>query len=232
MTIDLSGTPDEELFAALGHLHRTTAVGARVEVALGPRSDRGRLADIARCAGFTDVVLRSSRLRATRARTLASTLGPALRLVVCGLNPSLYAADVGIGFARPGNRFWPAMLEAGLVERDRDPLAAYALGIGMTDLAKRATARADELTIEEYRDGLACLDRLCAWLAPRAICMVGLDGWRKVVDRKAVPGWQAAAVGGRPVYLMANTSGLNARVPVSEFARHLRAAVAPPPCDR
>ncbi|MES1167567.1 MAG: histidine kinase dimerization/phospho-acceptor domain-containing protein, partial [Oleiharenicola lentus] len=96
-------------------------------------------------------------------------------------------------------------------------------GIGMTDVVKRATPRADELTAEEYLTGLARLERLCAWLRPGAVCFVGLAGWR-TLHRKAVAGVQPETLGGRPVYVMPSTSGLNARVPLAELAVHLRAA--------
>ena len=62
-------------------------------------------------------------MQATRARSLPDTVGPGMRLLVCGLNPSVYSADAGIGFARPGNRFWPAAIAAGIVTVDRDPRA-------------------------------------------------------------------------------------------------------------
>jgi Uracil DNA glycosylase superfamily/Methyltransferase domain len=115
----------------------------------------------------------------SRARTLPDYVGPRMKLLVCGLNPSLYAADVGVGFARPGNRFWPAALAAGLVSRDRDPMHALeAHGIGMTDLCKRATRAADELTRREYVDGIARVQRLVEWLRPAAVCFVGFAGWR------------------------------------------------------
>ena len=148
-----------------------------------------------------------------------------MRLLVCGLNPSVYAADAGVGFARPGNRFWPAALAAGLVTRDRD--ARHALAhhrVGMTDLVKRATRRADELSREEYRAGAARVERLVTWLRPGAICFVGIGGYRDAVDRTAVVGVQPGTFGGLPVYVMPNTSGLNARVPPAELAEHLRAA--------
>jgi TDG/mug DNA glycosylase family protein len=96
----------------------------------------------------------------------------------------------------------------------------------MTDLVKRATARADELSRDEYRAGLARVGRLVRWLQPGAVCFVGLAGWRNAVDRKAVPGAQPDGIGGRPVYVMPSTSGLNARVPAAELADHLRAAAA------
>jgi TDG/mug DNA glycosylase family protein len=149
-----------------------------------------------------------------------------MRLLVCGLNPSVYSADAGIGFARPGNRFWPAAIAAGLVTSARDTRAALAAGIGMTDLVKRATPRADELTRDEYRAGLSRVERMVQWLQPGAVCFVGLAGWRAAVDRHAVAGVQPDAIGGRPAYVMPSTSGLNARTPPSELADHLRAALA------
>ena len=163
--------------------------------------------------------------RATRARTLPDTVGAGMRLLVCGLNPSVYAADAGVGFARPGNRFWPAALAAGIVTTDRSPDRALAdHGVGMTDLVKRATPRADALTADEYRAGVERVRRLVAWLRPGAVCFVGLAGWRAAVDRKAVAGVQTADLGGVPVYVMPSTSGLNARVPPAALADHLRAA--------
>jgi len=149
-----------------------------------------------------------------------------MRLLVCGLNPSIHAADAGVGFVTPGNRFWPAALAAGLVTRDRDPRHALeAHGIGMTDLVARATTRADELAPDEYRTGLARLDRLCRRWQPGAVCMVGLAGWRAAVDRKTVAGRQGRQLGGRPVYVMPSTSGLNAATSLEALTDHLRAAL-------
>jgi len=133
--------------------------------------------DLVEGAGF-EVVTRSP-LTLRRLRTLPDWVAPDMRLMLCGLNPSLYSADAGVNFARPGNRFWPAMLAAGLVTVDRDPPHALrAHGIGMTDLVKRASVAAAELTTAEYAAGVARMERLCARLQPRAICMVGLAGWR------------------------------------------------------
>ncbi len=164
---------------------------------------------------------------AMRARTLPDLVGPRMRLLMCGLNPSLYAADAGVGFARPGNRFWPAALAAGIVSRDRDPRHALEHhGIGMTDLVKRATVGAQELTAEEYRAGAARVGRLVQWLRPGAICFVGLTGYRTAVDRKAVAGVQPDPFAGVPAYVMPNPSGLNAHTNPAELADHLRAAAA------
>jgi TDG/mug DNA glycosylase family protein len=239
----------EQLPRALADLHHALAVGAPAHLLMlqgesgaWPDDDfAGRwfaawepdaLRDVLVGAGFE--VLRCEleadsqwiHVRVVRARTLPDTVGPGMRLLVCGLNPSVYSADAGIGFARPGNRFWPAAIAAGLVTVDRDTRAALAAGIGMTDLVKRATPRADELTRDEYRAGLARVERLVQWLQPGAVCFVGLAGWRAAVDRKAVAGVQPDGIGGRPAYVMPSTSGLNARVPPSELADHLRAALA------
>jgi TDG/mug DNA glycosylase family protein len=167
------------------------------------------------------------RVTARRARTLADHVGPGMRLLLCGLNPSLYSADRGVNYARPGNRFWPALLGAGLATVDRDPADALRRhGVGTTDLVKRATVAASELTREEYDAGVARLTRLCAWLRPGALCLVGLAGWRAAVDRRATTGWQTATVGGVPVYLMPSTSGLNASTQHAGFVDHLLAATA------
>ncbi len=158
-----------------------------------------------------------------RALTLPDTVGPDMDVLVCGLNPSVYSAEAGVGFGRPGNRFWPAALAAGLVTIDRDPRAALTNnGVGMTDLVKRATPRADELTIEEYRQGLERVRWLCEWLKPRAVCFVGLSGWRAAVDRHAKPGWQPGDIGGSAVYVMPSTSGLNAHAQLADLTDHLR----------
>jgi len=163
--------------------------------------------------------------RLRRDRTLPDTVGPGMRLLVCGLNPSVLSADIGVGFARPGNRYWPAALAAGLVSRDRDTRHALVHhGIGMTDLVKRATPRADALTTDEYRDGVGRVGRLVEWLQPGAVVMVGLAGWRATVDRKAVAGLQDEPFGGRPVYVMPSTSGLNASSRLEDLTAHLAAA--------
>lgn len=165
------------------------------------------------------------RVWARRARTLPDTVGPRMRLLVCGLNPSLYAADAGVGFARPGNRFWPAAVEAGLVTRERDGWHALRHhGLGMTDLVKRATTSAAELSPSEYRAGADRVERLARWLRPGAVCFVGLAGWRAAVDRRASAGVQPGGFGGVPVYLMPSTSGLNASSRLGDLVAHLRAA--------
>lgn len=163
-----------------------------------------------------------------RERTLADTVGPGMELLLVGLNPSLYSADVGVGFARPGNRAWPALLASGLASVDRDPIDLLVRhGIGMTDMVKRATRAADELDADELRVGLDRLDALCRWLRPAAVCVLGITGWRTATcDRTAVLGAQRIRLGGRPVHVAPNPSGLNAHTGVDDLVGHLRAALA------
>jgi TDG/mug DNA glycosylase family protein len=152
-----------------------------------------------------------------------------MRLLVCGLNPSIYSADAGVGYARPGNRFWPAALDAGIVTEVLDPVHALTVdGVGMTDLVKRATVAASELTKDEYAHGVGRLAWLVARYEPGAVVFVGLAGWRAAVDRRAQPGPVAGGFAGAPAYVMPSTSGLNARTSLADLTGHLRAAASPP----
>lgn len=248
-----------DLPLALADLHRALPVGASVRLKLFAGAgavvsaddlpgrlltlwDPDQLALLAEGAGFTDIATEVRRigvgrgtdhlhLTASRARTLPDTVGPAMRLLVCGLNPSLHSADAGIPYAGPGNRFWVALDRAGLLSPGavRDPWRLLAEGkVGVTDLVKRASPRAAELTIAEYRHGLVRLERLCTRLEPDAMVAVGLSGWQAAVDRRARPGWQDRRLGPTPVYVMPSTSGLNCAVGLDALVEHLQAAAAPP----
>jgi TDG/mug DNA glycosylase family protein len=246
--------PRAQLPLALARLHWALGPGAPFvlyvrlgdrEGALGEDGDfpgrffsewrEGGLHDVLVGAGFDVDEIREDRghsaeflvAHARRARSLPDTVGAGMRVLVCGLNPSLYAADRGVGYARPGNRFWPAARAAGLVVRDRDPLDALASHrVGMTDLVKRATRTASELEVGEYRTGVARLERVVDWLRPRVVCFVGLAGWRVALDRDAGPGRQPQDFAGAPAYVMASTSGANAHAQIDELTTHLRAVVA------
>ncbi len=167
-------------------------------------------------------------IRARKSFTLPDYVRPKLKLLICGLNPSPYAAKTGIPFGRPGNRFWPAALRAKLVERERDPLDALNCGVGFSDLVKRTTRAASELGTEEYEHGLKRLEDLVRLMRPASLCFVGLAGWRAAVERKAQPGWIENGFAGRPAYLMPSTSGLNTHTDTAALARHLRRAARPP----
>jgi TDG/mug DNA glycosylase family protein len=153
---------------------------------------------------------------------LADLVRPGLRVLFCGYNPSIYAADRGVPFARPGNRFWPAVLASGLLTVDRDPWHAVThRRVGFTDLVKRATAAAAELSRDELRAGLGRVTAICEWLAPEIVCFLGIGGWRDLVDRTAVAGWQDDGLGPSRVYVMPNPSGLNASTQHEGFVEHL-----------
>jgi TDG/mug DNA glycosylase family protein len=164
-------------------------------------------------------------VEATRLRTLPDSVGPGMRLLIVGLNPSPLSADMGVGFFRAGNRFWPAALASGIVTRDRDTHHALVEhAVGFSDLVKRATAGAKEITVDEYRAGAERVRALVAWLHPATVLFAGLDGYRKVVDRHAVAGWQDSDFAGARCYVMPNPSGLNAHTNVADLAAHLRNA--------
>jgi double-stranded uracil-DNA glycosylase len=221
--------PPDELPLALAELHRSLPVGDPVRCSF-PGGTDDRLVDLFTGAGFTEIRLSPGSpptVEAVRARTLPDFVGPGMRMLVVGLNPSLHAADAGVGYVTPSNRFWKAALEVGLVTVDRDPWHALRHhGVGMTDLVKRATRRADELHADEFRGGVARVDRLCARLQPGVVCVVGLAGWRAAVDRRATVGLQDHQLGGRPVHVMPSTSGLNASSQLPDLVAHLRAALA------
>jgi TDG/mug DNA glycosylase family protein len=226
----VDGRLGAELFAGEGELRSDDDLPGRRFVLWDPEELRDLLAGAGFAVGRLEVTDRGDDLRrllveATRLRTLPDTVGPDMRLLVCGLNPSLVAADAGVGFAGPTNRFWKALRLAGLSEVDRDArLLLQRDGIGMTDQVKRATRAASELRAADYRSGVARLERLVARTQPAALCVVGLAGWRAAVDRSARPGWQPDTGWAAPVYVMPSTSGLNAGTSLDELATHLAAA--------
>jgi double-stranded uracil-DNA glycosylase len=154
---------------------------------------------------------------------LGPIVGPGLRVLFVGINPSLRSAEVGHHFARPGNRFWPTLFAAGFTPRrlrpqDDHELLAY--GIGVTNIADRPTRAADELSLDELRDGAAELERVVARCTPRLVAVVGLTAYRLAFMRpRAVMGLQPATIGGRPVWVLPNPSGLNAHYKPADFAR-------------
>ncbi len=176
----------------------------------------------------------AAELERAREKTIPDVLpgpgDPPLRVLFCGINPGLVSAATGHHFARPGNRFWPVLHESGFTPRllrpcEQGELAG--LGLGITNMAPRATARADELTDDELVAGGERLRALVAEHAPAWLAVVGIGAYRTAFRRpKAVVGEQA---GEREpgVWVLPNPSGLNAHwsreAMVAEFAR-LRAA--------
>jgi TDG/mug DNA glycosylase family protein len=220
---------------ALADAHWESSVGARLELRV--RATRvltdARVAALVEGAGFFEAELARDDggfvVRAVRARTLPDVVGPGMRLLCVGLNPSLCSADRGVGFARPGNRFWPAARAAGIVAADLDRDTRRALfdhAVGFTDLVKRATVGAAELAPSEYTAGASRVGALVAWLRPQVVCFLGVTGYRDAIDRHAQLGWQPDGFAGAGAYVMPNPSGLNAHAQIPDLAAHLRAAYA------
>lgn len=221
--LDLRACPAVALPGALAELYDRTAVDDVVAARFARDLDAQVLADVVEGGSFRVLGVVRGAHRLVRVRSLPDRVAPGLRVLMCGLNPSLWSADAGVDFARPGNRFWPAALASGLVTRDRDPKhALVAHRVGRTDLVKRATVRADELAPEEYVAGGARVARLCRLVAPRVLCVVGVTGWRVAVDRRARLGLQPARIGDTLVYVMHNPSGLNAHARVEDLAASMR----------
>jgi TDG/mug DNA glycosylase family protein len=159
--------------------------------------------------------------------TLADLLAPALDVVFVGINPSIYSAERGHYFARPGNRFWPCVSRSILTQpiraaRAAEPLGPaddallLAYGIGFTDVVKRPTAKASDLAPRELADGVAALLAKIERYAPRIACFHGVTGYRCVHrlltgdDEPLVLGLQAVRVGATRVFVVPNPSGANA----------------------
>ena len=141
-------------------------------------------------------------------------IGPDLRVLFCGINPGLYSAATGFHFARPGNRFWPALHAAGFTPRRFDPSEhrrLLELGYGLTNLVNRGTAAADELTSAELVDGGRKLAAKVRRYRPRAVAFVGLGAYRTAFGRpRATLGLQGEPLEGADVWVLPSPSGLNA----------------------
>jgi TDG/mug DNA glycosylase family protein len=157
------------------------------------------------------------------AKPVPDVLGPDLDVLFCGINPSLASAAAGHHFARPGNRFWPALHASGFTPRRFEPAEdglLPALGLGITNVVDRPTRAAAELSDAELHAGFAALEALVARIRPRVLAMVGIGAWRVVSgDRRAGVGLQGRTVGARPVWVLPNPSGLNATHQLPELAR-------------
>ncbi len=174
------------------------------------------------------------QLESFRDALVPDLVGPGLRLLFVGINPGLWTAAVQTHFAHPGNRFYPALLEAGIIERridpsagmtDEDRAAFVARGLGVTNVVPRATTRADELSREELRAGGAALVRRVEEWAPRVVAVAGITAYRTAFGRpRAAAGRQPERWGSSEVWVVPNPSGLNAH----ETVRTLATAYAAP----
>jgi TDG/mug DNA glycosylase family protein len=179
--------------------------------------------------GFT-----RAELEAFRDREVDDLLGPELRLLFVGINPGLWTAAVNTHFAHPGNRFYPALALAGIIELEVDRSAGMTdaervhlreRGIGITNLVRRATARADELSREELHEGGQRLLALVAERRPRVVAIAGVTAFRHAFgERRASAGRQSqtpeeqARWSGAALWVVPNPSGLNAHETVTSLA--------------
>ena len=175
------------------------------------------------------------RPRPTRAELLAAgaagvevrdVIAPGLRVLFCGINPGLYTAYTGHHFARPGNRFWPALHRAGFTERQLDASEERTLldrGYGVTNVVPRVTATAAELAPAEYVEGGRLLRAKVAEYRPRVLAVLGVGAYRTAFDRpRAELGEQAEGIEGTRVWVLPNPSGLNAHYQLDALAALFR----------
>ncbi len=171
-------------------------------------------------------------LQAASGRTVPDVIASGLDVLFCGINPGLYSAATGHHFARPGNRFWPALSGAGFTDRLLDPSEERLLldaGCGITNLVRRATATAAALSDAELAEGRSELDRKVQQYAPHHVAVLGIGAYRTAFGRRgATIGKQPEQLGSTCLWVLPNPSGLNAHYQLPDLVHlfgELRAAV-------
>jgi double-stranded uracil-DNA glycosylase len=159
-------------------------------------------------------------------RTTEDLLDRDLKVLFCGINPGIYSAATGFHFARPGNRFWKVLHLAGFTDRQLDPSEEHellGLGYGITSLVSRTTARADQLTEEEYVKGGKILVRKIKRFHPRMVAFLGIGAFRTAFGHPTAKiGLQAEKINNSDIWLLPNPSGLNANYQVDDFVKLFR----------
>src|SRR5512138_3244096 len=165
-------------------------------------------------------------LIAARDKTVRDVIAPGLRVLFCGINPGLYSGATGHHFARPGNRFWPTLHQAGFTPRLLDPREERELltrGYGITNLVPRATATADELAPEELVSGRGRLETKVKRYQPQIVAVLGIGAYRTAFARRDVAlGRQPEALANAVVWVLPNPSGLNAHYQLAGLVEHFR----------
>jgi len=179
--------------------------------------------------GFT-----RSELEKFRGTTVPDLVGPGLRLLFVGINPGLWTAATQTHFAHPGNRFYPALLRAGVIDRpidrgvgmtDDDRRYLVERGIGITNLVARATPRAAELTGPELRAGAGRLHEFVTEHQPKVVAVAGVTAYRTAFDEpRARAGKQPDPIDGAELWIVPNPSGLNAHETIDTLVHAYRAA--------
>jgi TDG/mug DNA glycosylase family protein len=154
-------------------------------------------------------------LLAAQNKTVRDVIAPDLHVLFCGINPGLYSAVTGHHFARPGNRFWPTLYQAGYTSRLLDP--------SITNLVPRATAAADELVPEELIAGRRRLESKVKRYQPQVVAVLGISAYRTAFAQKVVMlGPQPERLANSIVWVLPNPSGLNAHYQLADLAEHFR----------
>jgi double-stranded uracil-DNA glycosylase len=162
-------------------------------------------------------------LAAAHGRSIPDVIAADLKVLFCGINPGLWSAATGHHFARPGNRFWPALHRGGFTPRQLRPdeqteLLAFRLGI--TNVVARGTAGADELTATELVAGGRSLAGKLRRYRPAWLAVLGIGAYRVAFDKRAAElGRQPEPIAGTPVWLLPNPSGLNAHFSLDRLAQ-------------
>ena len=167
-----------------------------------------------------------AELEAARDKTIKDVIGPGLRVLFCGINPGLYSGATGHHFARPGNRFWPALHRSGFTPRLLFPYEERELlehRLGITNVVARTTAVASELSPDEYVAGGKRLVRKVKRYEPRFLAVLGVGAYRIAFDDKdAGVGPQEQTIGDTRVWVLPNPSGLNAHYQLPALAKEFR----------
>lgn len=166
------------------------------------------------------------QLLAATEKTVRDVIAPDLRVLFCGINPGLYTAAVGHHFARPGNRFWPALFAGGFTERLLSPFDERELlksGYGITNVVQRTTATADQLMKEEIIAGGERLRAKVLRYRPKVLAVLGMGAYRLAFNKpKASIGRQDDQIGQTILWVLPNPSGLNANYQAGDLARLFR----------
>lgn len=165
-------------------------------------------------------------LLAAAGKTVPDLIAPRLKVLFCGINPGLYSGATGHHFARPGNRFWPALYAAGFTTRQLPPFEERELlksGYGITNVVERTSAAAAELSEAELREGGELLVRKVKKYQPRFLAVLGIGAYRAAFGHpKASLGRQPEAIGSTHIWVLPNPSGLNAHYQLKDLAEMFR----------
>jgi double-stranded uracil-DNA glycosylase len=165
----------------------------------------------------------TAELKAAYGRTVPDLVRPGLKVLICGINPSLESGATGFHFGRPSNRLWPVLHLAGFTSRRLHPSETdelLARGIGITNIVHRSTARADELHDDEIRAGVTALVALVDRIQPDWLAFLGLGAYRTAFGRRrATVGRQPDRLGRTGIWLLPNPSGLNAHYQLPDLVR-------------